>query len=440
MRGRNRNKPLPDRELPENAAIRTCAELRSAPKDSIMPPRKIALLMLLAFALIAAPNPSLPAGTAYAAQEAGAGNSPTPQELQQLVSPIALYPDTLVAQILAASTYPSQIVMAARFVKDNPSLKGPSLVQAVDQQSWDPSVKSLTQFPSVLDNMDKNLSWTSALGDAYYNDPQGVLKEIQNLRGQAKEAGNLKTTPQQTVTQTGQTIIIQPADPQVIYVPQYNPTVVYGAPVQAYPGYSSADMMMSGLMGFGMGMIVGSAISGGSGWGCNWGSHAVVYNNHTYNSTTNNFYHHNWNNSNWNGSHPGGGYNNWTNNLKNQNWQQAKNDFNQSHPDWNQNHPNGNQNRYNSGNQYHPQPANQNRQGMRNSGDYGKQGSGAYGGSRNGYRSSGNDYRGYDGGSRSGSQSRNAFGGYRSGGSAFADSGRGRWSSGGFGGGGRFRR
>ncbi len=402
--------------------------------------RRNACLLLLTLTLVALPDATRAPGPAFAAPEgAASGSAPTAQELQQLVSPIALYPDTLVAQILAGSTYPSQIVEAARFVKDNPNLKGQALTQAVNQQSWDPSVKSLTQFPSVLGNMNKNLSWTSALGDAYYNDPQAVLKEIQHLRAMAKQAGNLKTTPQQTVTQNGQTIIIQPANPQVIYVPEYNPTVVYGAPVAAYPGYSSADMMMAGLMGFGVGMLVGSAISGSSGWGCNWGNHTVVYNNHTYNSNTNNFYNHNWSNNNWNGNHPSQGYNNWTNNLKNQNWQQAKSDFNQSHPDFDQNHPNWSQNHPNSNSQNHSDWK-QTNQGTRNAGGYGGQGNGTYGG---GDRGSSDDYRGYGsrggmGGSDRFGGDQSAFGGYRSGGGAFGDSARGRWSSGG--GGGRFRR
>lgn len=399
--------------------------------------RRNALSLMIALALIASPAALQMSGFAFAAPES-TGDAPTVQELQQLVSPIALYPDTLVAQILAASTYPSQVVEAARFVKDNPTLKGQALAQQVNQQAWDPSVKSLTQFPSVLSNMNKNLSWTSALGDAYYNDPQAVLKEIQHLRNLAQQSGNLKTTPQQTVTQEGQTIIIQPANPQVIYVPEYNPTVVYGAPVQAYPGYSSADMMMAGLVGFGVGMVVGSAISGSSGWGCNWGNHTVVYNNHTYVSNTNNFYNHNWNNNNWNGNHPSNGYNNWSNSMKNQNWQQARTDFNQSHPDWSQNHPNSN-----SANHWQQS----NNQGMHNSGSYGKQGNGAYGGESH---SASNNYHGY--GSSGGSDSGDRWGGWggggdhsafgdsdRSGGGAFGDSARGRWSSGGFGGG-RFRR
>ena len=129
----------------------------------------------------------------------------TPEQLQQLVAPIALYPDSLVAQILAASTFPEQVVEADRWVQAHPDLKGEALGQAVDQQPWDPSVKALTAFPSVLGNMDKNLSWTSSLGDAYYNQQQDVMDAVQVMRQRAQEAGNLKTTPQQTVTTQGST-------------------------------------------------------------------------------------------------------------------------------------------------------------------------------------------------------------------------------------------
>ena len=124
----------------------------------------------------------------------------TPEQLQQLVAPIALYPDSLVAQILAASTFPEQVVEADRWVQEHQDLKGDALGQAVDQQPWDPSVKALTAFPSVLGNMDKNLSWTSSLGDAYYNQQQDVMDAVQVMRQRAEKAGDLKTTPQQVVT------------------------------------------------------------------------------------------------------------------------------------------------------------------------------------------------------------------------------------------------
>ena len=154
----------------------------------------------------------------------------TPEQLQQLVAPIALYPDSLVAQILAASTFPEQIVEADRWVQEHQDLKGDALGQAVDQQPWDPSVKALTAFPSVLGNMDKNLSWTSSLGDAYYNQQQDVMDAIQVMRQRAEKAGDLKTTPQQVVTAQGSTIVVQPANPEIVYVPAYDPWMAYGIP------------------------------------------------------------------------------------------------------------------------------------------------------------------------------------------------------------------
>src|ERR1700678_4360694 len=147
----------------------------------------------------------------------------TPEQLQRLVAPIALYPDSLVAQILAASTFPEEVVEADRWVQAHPDLKGQALGDAVNQQPWDPSVKALAAFPSVLGNMDKNLSWTSTLGDAYYNQQQDVMDAVQVMRRKAQDAGNLKSTPQQTVTAEDSDIDIQPADPDVVYVPAYDP-------------------------------------------------------------------------------------------------------------------------------------------------------------------------------------------------------------------------
>src|ERR1700676_1381236 len=161
----------------------------------------------------------------------------SPQELQRLVAPIALYPDALVAQILAASTYPAEIVEADRWMQSHSNLNGEELAKEVDKQPWDPSVKALTQFPSVLENMDKNLSWTSSLGEAYANQPQDVTDAVQAMRQQARKAGHLNSNEQEKVTAQGNTVIIEPANPQVVYVPAYDPWLVYGAPIVAYPGW-----------------------------------------------------------------------------------------------------------------------------------------------------------------------------------------------------------
>ena len=171
-----------------------------------------------------------PANAAQPAQQTAA-------ELQKLVAPIALYPDALVAQILAASTYPTQVVEAERWLQKHSNLQGEELAREVDQQSWDPSVKALTQFPSVLANLDKNLSWMSALGDAYYNQQQDVLDAVQVMRRRAEDAGNLRTTSQQKVITQGPTIIIETVDPDYCYLPIYDPWIVYGPRIVPYPGY-----------------------------------------------------------------------------------------------------------------------------------------------------------------------------------------------------------
>ena len=220
-------------------------------------------------------------------------------EIDAIVSPIALYPDQLIAQILGAATYPDQVAEASNWLNSNQGLQGDALTQAADQQPWDPSVKALTQFPSVLDQMAKNLAWTSALGDAAYNQQADVMASIQRLRRQAKAAGNLKSSQQIQVVQSDpQTIVIQPANPQVVYVPQYNPTVVYGTPYSP-PGYSTGAMVATGLISFGVGVAVGAAINrnsscgwgwGHGGWGCNWHGGHVVYQNNVYVSRSTTFY------------------------------------------------------------------------------------------------------------------------------------------------------
>ena len=147
------------------------------------------------------------------------------------------------AQILNASTFPDQIAVANYWMQQNKSLTGSALMTAVDKQSWDPSVKALTQFPSVLNNLTENLQWTSQLGEAYHNQQSEVMAAIQTMRSKAKAAGNLKSGSQITVVQqTPQTIVIQPTNPQIVYVPEYNPTVVYGTPVVT-TGYSTGDMV-----------------------------------------------------------------------------------------------------------------------------------------------------------------------------------------------------
>jgi hypothetical protein len=218
----------------------------------------------------------------------------TPEELQQLVAPIALYPDALVSQILAASTYPTEIVEADRWVQEHPDLKGKDLANAVDQQPWDPSIKALTQFPSVLSNMDKNLSWTSALGEAYVNQSEAVMDAVQVMRARAQATGNLKSNEQVKVETEEKTIVIEPADPEVVYVPAYDPWVVYGEPLVAWPGwYPYPGLYVAGPgVSFGVGFAIGFFAGfgwGWHGWGCDWGHRTVVYNHNTFISNSKTF-------------------------------------------------------------------------------------------------------------------------------------------------------
>jgi uncharacterized membrane protein YgcG len=249
--------------------------------------------------LMAAQDAQAPAQDAQAAQTSQAPpyTQQTPEQLQQLVAPIALYPDSLVAQVLAASTFPEQVVEADRWVQAHSDLQGDALGQAVDQQPWDPSVKALAAFPSVLGNMDKNLSWTSSLGDAYYNQQQDVMNAVQVMRRRARSAGNLKSTPQQTVSTDGadDDIAIQPASPEVVYVPAYNPWLVYGGPIVAWPGwYPYPGIWFGGpYLSFGIGFGIGWYGGFGWGWGhwgFNWHGGYAIYNHGRYYSGSRTFY------------------------------------------------------------------------------------------------------------------------------------------------------
>jgi Protein of unknown function (DUF3300) len=215
-------------------------------------------------------------GSPVHGQEGGAEEKKTfaPEQIEQLVAPIALHPDDLVSQILMASTYPLEVVEATRWVKANKSLKGDSLANALKSKSWDPSVKSLVNFPDVLDMMDKKLDWTQNLGNAFLADKKAVMDAIQKLRKKAMDEGNLKSTKELNVTTEGETIVIVTTDPDVIYVPVYNPTVIYGTwPYPSYPPYYYYPPYYRPtptLYGVGVGIAVG--VAWGYAWGnCNWG-------------------------------------------------------------------------------------------------------------------------------------------------------------------------
>jgi hypothetical protein len=204
------------------------------------------------------------------------GDKPFKQEeLDQLLAPIALYPDSLLAQIFMASTYPLEVVQAGKWAKANQNLKGDALAAALEKEKWDPSVKSLVNFPQVLDMMNEKLDGTQKLGDAFLAQQKDVMDTVQKLRAKAEEQGNLKTTEEQKVVveKETKTIIIESASPEVVYVPTYNPTVVYGPwwypsypPYYYYPpGYVAGAALFS----FGVGIAIGAAW--GYAWGgCNW--------------------------------------------------------------------------------------------------------------------------------------------------------------------------
>lgn len=260
----------------------------------------------LATALMLALSPTLaqqsPSTSAAGTQAvAPASKRFSQQELDQLMAPIALYPDALLAQVLMASTYPLEVVEAARWSKANSKVTGKALEDAMTNQTWDPSVKSLTAVPQVLQQMNDKLDWTQKLGDAFLGQQDELMNTVQNLRAKADAAGNLKTSEQQVVkkeTQASQTIyIVESPKPEVVYVPTYNPSVVYGTWWYAAPPYymyPPAYVYPPGLA-FATGVFVGAAIWGGCHWG--WGGHHNVnVNINHYNSfNRTNISSNNWN-------------------------------------------------------------------------------------------------------------------------------------------------
>jgi hypothetical protein len=237
--------------------------------------------------MLVAGQPSIQAQNAPAPAAAPAADNRTPpfkkEELEQILAPIALYPDALLAQIFMASTYPLEVVEAARWSKEHPEIKGDAVAGAVESQPWDPSVKSLCVFPEVLKNMNEKIDWTQKLGDAFLAQQKEVMQTVQVLRDKAKDTGNLKSSKEMTVKEepapagsaTPQTIIIESKDPEVVYVPTYNPTVVYGSwAYPAYPPYSYYPPAYYGgamFWSFTAGVIVGGAF-----WGnCNWGGNDI---------------------------------------------------------------------------------------------------------------------------------------------------------------------
>jgi hypothetical protein len=225
-------------------------------------------------------------------QEPSTASAKIPNDqLDSLIAPIALYPDPLLAQVLAASTYPLEIVQLQQWLSKNTNLKDKALMDAAEKQPWDPSVQALAVLPDVVKRLVDDIQWTTDLGNAFLAQESDVMDAVQRMRLKAKNTGNLKSSEQQVVetksVENKSVIVIQPSSPEVVYVPSYNPTVVYGPPAYPYPpiyypppGYYAAGMAIS----FGVGLAVGAAWGGGGwGWGCGWGGN----NNITINNNNN---------------------------------------------------------------------------------------------------------------------------------------------------------
>ena len=208
------------------------------------------------------------------------------QQLSNLVAPIALYPDLLLSEVLAASTYPLELVQAEQWMQANPALQGRALVDAAKQQNWDPSIQALVAFPDVMNMLTRDIQWTTALGNAFLAQQADVMDAIQQLRAEARANGRLTDTPQQRVMvdqENGQSaIVIQPTDPQVVYPPVYNPAYVWGPPVYgAYPAlpYPSFGYGIYYAVGTFLGVLFSGLLSfGGWGWGLSWLSHGLFLN------------------------------------------------------------------------------------------------------------------------------------------------------------------
>ncbi|MGD1082918.1 MAG: DUF3300 domain-containing protein, partial [Candidatus Sulfotelmatobacter sp.] len=217
-----------------------------------------------------------------------------PDQLDSLVAPIALYPDPLLTQTLVASTYPLEVIQLKQWLDQHKDLKDKALANAVQKQDWDASIQAMAGLPDVVKLLADNIKWTTDLGNAFLAQQNDVMDAVQRMRKKAKDAGNLKSSEQQKVetkvVESKQVIVVEQASPEVVYVPSYNPTVVYGSPVYAYPpiaypppGYYAAGMAIS----FGVGVAMGAMWGGGWGYGCGWGGNNNVYVNHNNNFVNN---------------------------------------------------------------------------------------------------------------------------------------------------------
>jgi hypothetical protein len=217
-----------------------------------------------------------------------------PDQLDSLVAPIALYPDPLLAQTLVASTYPLEIIQLQQWLTKNKELKDKALADAVAKQPWDPSIQSMAAVPDVVKRLADDIQWTTQLGDAFLDQENDVMDAVQRMRKKAEEKGSLTSNEQQKVetkvVENKTVIVVQPTNPEVVYVPSYNPTVVYPPPVYPYPPvYYPPYVPGAALVSFGVGMAMGAAIWGGSCCGCGWGgnNNITINNNNNFNRNTN---------------------------------------------------------------------------------------------------------------------------------------------------------
>lgn len=226
-------------------------------------------------------------------------SSPAPKipsdQLDSLVAPIALYPDPLLAQTLAAATYPLELIQLQQWLLKNPGLKDQALADAVAKQPWDPSIQALAGLPNVVKFLADDIQWTTDLGNAFLSQQSDVMDAVQRMRKKAQDKGNLKSGEQQKVEtkviESKSVIVIEQSNPQVVYVPSYDPMVVWGAPLYPYPPiyYPPAGYYAAGLaISFGVGVMMGAFWSGGWGWGCGWSNNNInINNNNNFNRNSN---------------------------------------------------------------------------------------------------------------------------------------------------------
>jgi hypothetical protein len=254
--------------------------------------------VMCAIALVPGSAPATPSEPASQQADSPAQEAPKipNDQLDSLVAPIALYPDPLLAQVLAASTYPLELIQLQQWLEKNKGLKDKALVDAVQKQPWDPSIQAMAALPDVVKRLTDDIQWTTDLGNAFLAQQSDVMDAVQRMRSKAKETGNLQSNEQMKVEtkviEKKSVVVIEQSSPDVVYVPSYNPTVVYGAPAYPYPpiyypppGYYAAGMAIS----FGIGVAMGAAWGGGWGWGANWGGNndVTINNNNNFNRTSN---------------------------------------------------------------------------------------------------------------------------------------------------------